>query len=106
MNHSRVARGRIQYLLEFFTSWYATRWERDQVWKELSAKFEKGLDASDIDRISELDEYMGYIMDLSRGRERWEREFDRLRSLAQVDLPDAILSTLELFDESYGTDAE
>ena len=106
MNQSRAARGRIQYLLEFFTSWYATRWERDQVWKELTAKFEQGLDASDADRINELDEYMGYIMDLSRGRERWEREFDRLRSLAQVELPEAILGALELFDERYGTNAD
>jgi DNA-binding MarR family transcriptional regulator len=106
MNNSRAARGRIQYLLEFFTSWYATRWERDQVWKELTAKFEQGLDASDADRINELDEYMGYIMDLSRGRERWEREFDRLRSLAQVELPEAILSALELLDDRYGADAD
>jgi DNA-binding MarR family transcriptional regulator len=31
MNHSRAARGRVQYLLEFFASWYATNEEREQV---------------------------------------------------------------------------
>ncbi|MCI0487050.1 MAG: AAA family ATPase [Blastocatellia bacterium] len=31
MNHSREVRGRIQYLLEFFASWYATREERDHI---------------------------------------------------------------------------
>jgi DNA-binding MarR family transcriptional regulator len=39
MNHSRAAKGRIQYLLEFFTSWYATPEERDQIWEELTDNF-------------------------------------------------------------------
>lgn len=47
MNHSRVVRGRVQYLLEFFSSWYATREERDQIWEELVSAFEHGIRESD-----------------------------------------------------------
>ncbi len=38
MNHTRAVRGRVQYLLEFFSSWYASREERDQIWDELTAE--------------------------------------------------------------------
>lgn len=44
MNYSRAARGRVQYLLEFFSNWYATKEERDQVWNELRDKFQKETD--------------------------------------------------------------
>jgi DNA-binding transcriptional ArsR family regulator len=40
MNHSRAACGRVQYLLEFFASWYATKEDRDHVWSELAAEFD------------------------------------------------------------------
>ena len=43
MNHSPAARGRVQYLLEFFSTWYATRKERDEIWDELLTDLEEGL---------------------------------------------------------------
>jgi DNA-binding MarR family transcriptional regulator len=44
MNHSRAARGRVKYLLEFFASWYATREERDRIWDELTEELEAELE--------------------------------------------------------------
>ena len=44
MNYSRAARGRVQYLLEFFSSWYASRQERNRVWKEITTEIERGLE--------------------------------------------------------------
>jgi len=32
MNHSRSGRGLVRYLLEFFSTWYESRQERDEVW--------------------------------------------------------------------------
>ncbi len=46
MNHSREARARVQYLLEFFATWYATKEERERHWDEsrdlLRSAFESG----------------------------------------------------------------
>lgn len=61
MNHSRAVKGRIRYLLEFFTSWYATREERDRLWRRLLEDFESGGDAGDEQRAAELAEYMEHI---------------------------------------------
>jgi uncharacterized protein len=41
MNHSRAARKKIQYLFEFFSSWYSTKEERNEIWR-LKIAFETG----------------------------------------------------------------
>ena len=87
MNHSRYVRGLIQYLLEFFSTWYETRKERDIVWDELTEKLEQRTETADDERSDELNQYLDYLVAVSEGGERYEREFDRLR----IDFKDPIL---------------
>ncbi|MCK4766171.1 MAG: HEAT repeat domain-containing protein [Candidatus Aminicenantes bacterium] len=104
MNHSRAARGRIQYLLEFFTSWYATPQERDSIWKKLSAEFETVLRANEEERIDEIDEYMQYIAEISERKEKYERHFDRLYQIYKIKDFDAIKVELDHLDKEYSDD--
>jgi len=106
MNHSRAARGRVQYLLEFFASWYATKEERDQVWNEISAKFQRGLLAGDEDQIEDLAEYMMYVAAVSEGSEKFEKEFQRLRNIANVSGTVSIKLELERLDQEYKEDGD
>ncbi len=106
MNHSRAARGRIQYLLEFFSSWYATKEERDRVWNELLAKFERGFQAGDEDRVQDVAEYMQYVAAVSEGNERFGREFDLLRPQASRAGVDSIRSELNHLDQEYQDDGD
>jgi len=67
MNHSRAARGRIQYLIEFFTSWYAEPEEREQVWNELMDALQEHLYENNEEKTDEINEYMQYIEAISIG---------------------------------------
>ncbi len=104
MNHSRAARGRVQYLLEFFASWYATKEERDQVWNELTTKFQQGLQLGDENRMDDLAEYMMYVAAVSKGSEKFEREFQRLRHIASVSGIAEIMHELKRLDREYRGD--
>jgi HEAT repeat protein/VanZ family protein len=84
MSQSREARGRVQYLLEFFSTWYASREERDQVWDELAGTFQHGVGQGDEDRSEDVAAFMDYVATVSPGAERYERHFDRLRHLADA----------------------
>ncbi|HET6975553.1 MAG TPA: HEAT repeat domain-containing protein [Pyrinomonadaceae bacterium] len=106
MNHSRAARGRIQYLLEFFAHWYATKYERSQVWKELTGQFESGLHKGDDDRIDDISEYMRFVVDVSKGGERIEREFDRLRQTTRLAARRDIDKDLSALDRKYSNEKE
>ncbi|MCK5055169.1 MAG: hypothetical protein KAT34_00820, partial [Candidatus Aminicenantes bacterium] len=81
MNHSRAVRGRTRYLLEFFTSWYATPEERDRVWETLSAELQEVLREDEEDRAGELTEYMQYIEEISEAEEKYKRHFDRVYTI-------------------------
>ncbi|MCP5047067.1 MAG: MarR family transcriptional regulator [bacterium] len=104
MNHSRSARGRIQYLLEFFTSWYATPEERDRVWEKLTDHFRKVLIENEEERIDELSEYMQYIEDISEGDEKYKRLFDRLYKIHLINGFEAIQNEFENLDMEYQND--
>ncbi len=104
MNHSRAARGRIQYLLEFFSSWYATKAERDQVWAELLTKFENEHQIGDEDHVQDLAEYMKYVAAVSEGDERFVREFDLLRQKAERVGVHAVKDELRHLDREYQDD--
>lgn len=104
MNHSRSARGRIQYLLEFFTSWYATPEDREQVWEELAEQFEDVLVKNHEDRIEELNEYMQYIENISEGEEKYKRLFDRLYKISKTKGYDAVKGELANLDKEYQDD--
>jgi len=101
MNHSRAARGRVQYLLEFFSSWYSSKEERDQIWNELMNKFQEGFLEGDESRTEDVAEYMEYIAAISEGSEQFERIFDRIRSIAGVSGDYSIVEELNRFDEEY-----
>ena len=58
MSHSRAGRGRLRYLLEFFTSWYATRDERDEVWDDLLSKLERGQRAGEEHEVRDAASFM------------------------------------------------
>jgi len=80
MNHSRTARGRIQYLLEFFSNWYATREERDQIWNELLAKFQQGT-ANDAHDAHEGQGWQGW----QNGGDKDEAEGEKIGGVEDTD---------------------
>jgi DNA polymerase III delta prime subunit len=104
MNHSHSARGRIQYLLEFFTSWYATPEERDQIWGKLAAQFQEVLKINKEERIDELSEYMQYIEGISEGEEKYKRLFDRLLKVYNLKGFGAVKGELKNLDMEYQND--
>ena len=106
MNHSRYARGLIQYLLEFFSTWYETKKERDIVWDELTEKLEQRTEMADEERADELNQYMDYLVAVSEGVERYEREFDRFNIFDFAQEYDSIIQSLNVLDSKYSKDAE
>ncbi len=106
MNHSRAARGRIQYLLEFFSSWYASREERDRVWDELTEDFRRGTAKGDDERIDDIAEYMSYVVAVSEGAERFERAFERLQRLASTGHEDSVGRELSELDREHAEDGD
>lgn len=101
MNHSRSARGRIQFLLEFFASWYSNREERDLAWDSLSTAFESGLEN---ERLDDIYEYMDYVVAVSEGGERILRAFDRLRSLMAAGRAETVLADFRRMDHELGSE--
>ena len=101
MLHSRAARRRVQYLFEFFSFWYATKEQRDEVWNELTSKFKQGLEEGDEERIEDVTEYMEYIAEVSKGSEKIQREFERLRHAANISDIKSIFEELEFLDLKY-----
>ncbi len=106
MNHSRAVRGRIQYLLEFFSSWYASREERDQIWDELTAGLARGLREGDERRADDLAEYMKYVVAISEGGERLERIFEQLRHVHTAEGQVPVARQLAALDREYHGDNE
>jgi len=103
MNRSREGRGLIRYLLEFYSTWYQTKEERDEVWNEIIKKMQMGADGDeDIDE--DLNEFMNYIIEISEKDERFDREFDQLRKLTFPKGTEAVEKELERLDSLYGTD--
>ena len=101
MLHSRAARRRVQYLFEFFSFWYATKEQRDEVWNELTSKFKQGLEEGDEERIEDVTEYMEYIAEVSKGSEKIQREFGRLRHIAITSGMEFIKEELTFLDRKY-----
>ncbi len=103
MNRSREGRGLIRYLLEFFSTWYQTKEERDEVWNEIIKKMQMGADGDEeIDE--DLNEYMNYIIEISEKDEQFERKFDQLRQLTLPKGIEAVEKELESLDSLYGTE--
>jgi hypothetical protein len=94
MNHSRAAKGRLQYLLEFFTHWYATEEERDQAWKELTGEFEKGLSEEDQERADNSTKLLEYLVEISELDEKSSRKLDLLIHKAKHYPKELIEATL------------
>lgn len=78
LNHSRAERGRVQYLLEFFATWYNTRDERDRVWKQLVESLEKRSPGAEESQVNEIVEFMDYIAAVSIGQEKYDRQFETI----------------------------
>ena len=107
MGHSRAARGRAQYLLEFFSTWYSTRQERDQVWNDLVQELQEGSgQEEDEERNADLAAFMQYIAAASEGTERYERQFGALKLVFERDGATAMLSQLEDLERECGDDAD
>ena len=100
MNHSRAGRGLIRYLLEFFSTWYQTKEQRDKAWKEIIEKLEKAADGEE-ELNNDLSEYMNYIIAVSEEGERFEREFDRIRNLILPKGKAAVEDELKQLDTRY-----
>jgi HEAT repeat protein/DNA-binding transcriptional ArsR family regulator len=103
MNHSRASRGLISYLLEFFSTWYQTKEERDETWNDILGKMKAAADGDD-ERHENLSEYMNYIIAVSEGSERFEREFDMLRGVSLPKGMAVVEEELMRLDALYGTD--
>ena len=106
MNHSRAARGRVQYLLEFFSNWYATKEERDRVWNELTTKFQSGMQEGDENRTEDISEYMMYVAAVSKGVEKFERAFDRIINITSLSNEYSLEQELNKLDEDYQTNGK
>ena len=104
MSQSREARGRVQYLLEFFSTWYASRTEREQIWGELAASFRHGLAHEDDEWSQDVAAFMDYVATISTGAERYERHFDRLRHLAGTGDSRGLCAELSALEEEFRED--
>lgn len=104
VNHSRAAKGQIKYLLEFFSTWYQTREERDAVWNEITGNLQA---ASPYDeRNRDLSEYLDYIIAVSEGSEKYIREFDRLRKVMLPNGKSEVNDELKRLDQIYPQDGD
>lgn len=101
MNHSRAARGQIQYLLEFFSTWYANQGERDQVWQELTVGLKRGSEVDDERRMHDISKYMDYIVATSEGSERYQRLFDHLHQRLEAGLVQSLDSEFSSLDREH-----
>ena len=106
MNHSRVTRGRLRYLLEFFSTWYATRAERDQVWSELTQEFERGDEAGDDGRLDDVMQYRAYVAAVSEGGERYKRELEHALHTAALPGGEPLEKCLARLDAAYAQDGD
>ena len=107
MNHSRSGRGLVRYLLEFFSTWYESREERDEAWDEVTEKMRsRTYDGYDYDEMEDLSEYLEYLIAVSEGREKFEREFDRLKKLGYAKGMDVSERALGRLDQKYETDGD
>jgi len=106
MSYSRQDRRRIQYLLDFFSTWYATPQERDEVWDRLVAEFEDEAANRNAGRVDDISTYMDYVAAVSQGDERFERHFEHLRLRASsADIED-VLQELNGLDTEFADDPE
>ncbi len=105
MNHSRSARGLVQYLLEFFNTWYETRKERDEAWGEITEGLREKIDNDERDGFENDLQYLDYLIESSEGDEQIEREFDRLCRLGECSLVD-VGRELARLDQLYGNRSE
>ena len=103
MNHSRSFKGKIQYIIEFFSSWYQTKQERDEVWSDImiELKYEHPEIDSKIERKEELYEFMDYIVEISDGNEQYQREFDIIRKIHIPQGHDIVNGELNKLDSKY-----
>ncbi len=85
MNHSRAAEGIVQYLLEFFSRWYATKKERKRACNEITAELAKELNGANKNRTKDLIESMDYIVAASKGTEKFERILSFVKTLGHID---------------------
>ncbi len=106
MTASRAARGRIQYLLDFFSTWYATPEERDEVWDRLLAQFQEEAEDGEDGRTEDISTYMDYIATVSEGPERFRRHFGRLRQHARVGNHERVARELTALDQEFSRDAD
>ena len=106
MNHSRSDRGRLHYLLEFFSTWYATREERDQIWRELTQELGSGVDLEDGNRLEDLGKYMDYVAAVSDKAERLMRQLEH--AFQTADLPGGVplIDSLARLDDESAADGD
>ncbi|MBM4049996.1 MAG: HEAT repeat domain-containing protein, partial [Planctomycetes bacterium] len=98
--------GRIQYLLDFFSTWYATPAERDEVWKNLLAQAQHGPQPGEERRVEDVSEFMDYVAAVSEGTERLQRHFDLLRQFRAGGHAGRVMSKLAALDDEFQNDGE
>lgn len=90
INHSRGRRGQMQYLLEFFADWYASREERELVWRELLEKYNAGIPKNDANRSEDILEFMKYIAAVSESGRKNNRFYDQINNIIGLSNGDII----------------
>ncbi len=105
MNHSRSARGFVHYLLEFFSNWYSTKEERDKIWDELDEKFMENVQEGER-QVQDVSEFMMYISAISKGSEKYEREFDRIGKMAGLYGKNYVTKEFSKLDEEFDSDGD
>jgi len=106
MNHSRSDRGRLHYLLEFFSTWYSSREERDQIWRELTQELGSGVDLEDGNRLEDLGKYMDYVAAVSDRAERFMRQVEHAVEISRTTSGEPLEESLARLDSENDGDGD
>jgi DNA-binding MarR family transcriptional regulator/energy-coupling factor transporter ATP-binding protein EcfA2 len=94
MNNSRGEKRKLQYLVDFFSAWYATEEERRYTWEVLTEKLLSTVKNSEKQNISATLEYLSYISSISSDREKYETFTSLLSKTLSIGDNNKITSTL------------
>ena len=74
------------------------------MWKELAGKIHSGLENGEGESVSDGLEQMKYIAHISKGIEKFNREFERLKQIVKTSGVDAAMQELEALEKEHHED--
>lgn len=95
MNNSRKTQGKIQYLLDFFSAWYATEEERAQIWNFL---FQTIIKSNEAQTIKNATNYFQHITSITPGHEKRKHIEEIILAATEKNDIDAIREFPQLYN--------